>query len=151
MTRRNRTILWIAVAVLAAVSLTGAAIATSIAGRGMIEVEVREACGTDVRFSVPVSFLLLALPFMPSEAYEGMPPEAVRYMGAVRIVGDELEKMPDFTMVEVESPGHRVLVRKLGKRLVVDVDDGGDVVHVSIPIGAVERVAKRIEKGRFFL
>lgn len=147
MASRNRTVLSIAGIVLAVVSLAGAAIAVSVAGQGMIEIEVREEGGADIKFAVPASFVLVALPFLPSEAFEELPAEAVRKMGVLRAIGDDLADTPDFTVVEAESARERVLVRKAGRRLVVEVRDGGDFVHVSVPLAVVDKVAKRIEKG----
>ena len=105
MTKRNKTVLWIAVAALAVVSVAGAAIATSVAGGGMIDIEVREAGGTDIKFSFPVSLVLMALQFAPDEAFDEIPDEALRYMPVARTIGRELGSAPDFTMVEVESSG----------------------------------------------
>lgn len=151
MTNRNKRILLVAVVMLAVVSVCGAAIATSLGGTGMIDVQVRERGGQNVSVHVPVSVVLLALQFAPRCAFGDVPDEAFRYAGAARVLTDRLGELPDFTMVEVDGADEHVRVRKAGDRLVVDIDNTDETVHVSLPLRVVEKVAKKLETGRVIL
>jgi hypothetical protein len=150
MKRRDKTVLWIAVVLVAAISIGGAAIATTLTGAGSIDIDIDDD-GSRIKMSLPASVVFVALQLMPDSALEEIPEEAVKYAGLARAVSKELRDLPDFTLVEVEGRHEHVIVQKRGDRLVVDVEDRESVVHVSFPIQIVDKVAKKIEKGRVFL
>jgi hypothetical protein len=66
---------------------------------------------------------------LPREARESLP--------AILAGARELERLPDFVLVEVESPRERVKVQKRGDYLVIDVDSDDETVHLSVPIRTV--------------
>ena len=56
----------------------------------------------------------------------------------------DLENSPDVTLVEVESHESVVAISKRGGSLLIDVDDRGSGVHVSLPIRSVRRTLDTI-------
>jgi hypothetical protein len=49
-----------------------------------------------------------------------------------------LEDCPDGVFVEVTDNDEHVVVAKRGSSIVVDVNDHGDTVHVSVPLRAAQ-------------
>ena len=53
-------------------------------------------------------------------------------------------------LVEVSDPGEHVLITKSGGSIVIDVNDPGDEVHVSVPLRAaqssIHQIAEASEK-----
>ncbi len=62
----------------------------------------------------------------------------------VRTMLAELEDCPDVTLVEVESDRSRVKVKKQRGDLVVEVDDDGVAVRVSLPVRSVRRMVAKL-------
>ncbi len=153
MSRRDRITLAVVIVAVAVVSLVGAAIAATLTDSGVIVVNIREGAReeTDIRIALPAGPVLMAMHFVPNCCFDEVPAEALRYMGVARELCDVLSEQPDFTLVEVEGRGETVLVRKEGKNLVVRVDEDDTSIFVSVPLGAVEKVAKKLEKGRIIL
>lgn len=153
MTRRDRITLSVVIVVVAVVSLVGAAIAATLTNNGTIVVNVREGGGeeTNIRIVMPVGPILMAVQMVPNSCFDEVPAEALRYMGVARELCDVLAEQPDFTLVEVQGCDETVLVRKEGNNLVIHVDEDETSVYVSVPLGAVEKVAKKLEKGRIIL
>ena len=56
----------------------------------------------------------------------------------------DLENCPDVTLVKVEGQQSVVVVSKKGGSLLIEVDDPGSRVHVSLPIRSVRRTVDRI-------
>jgi hypothetical protein len=70
---------------------------------------------------------------------------AREFLPAMRIAAEELERIPDGLLVEVSSPREHVLIVKRGGSLVVDVDNAGETVHVSMPLKTVRNLARDLE------
>jgi hypothetical protein len=117
---------------------------------GIVVVDVREGGPDGCRSVVPVPLLLarIVVPFLPEDVQTVECPLEPNELAAARGVVAELRRQPDFTLVEVLEGDERILVRKQGRCLVVDVVDGPDEeVHCRLPIKAAERVLERWAEG----
>lgn len=143
--------LWITLGILA-VMFVGCAGSVAMAGYaltrdGMVHVAVTEHGPGGESFSivVPASLVgagLAATPFvMPAEARAEMQAHMHAELGewapAVRELLAELERQPDFTLVDVEDDGEHVQVMKLDGHLVVRVRGDDADVDVEVPLRLV--------------
>jgi hypothetical protein len=72
--------------------------------------------------------------------------EAAKYMPMARALLRDLRRYPDFTLVEVRDGSDHVLVRKAGRFLTVDVNDGQDEVHCRVPLRMADRILASMTK-----
>ncbi len=124
---------------------------------GILVVDVRDG-GTDgdhIVVPVPVLLAQVALAVMPQDLGQGHgaaacreSAEAARYMPMARAMLKDLRRYPDFTLVEVRDGEDHVLVRKVGRDLVVDVTDAQDEVHCRVPLRMADRVLASFSDGR---
>ncbi len=105
-------------------------------------VDVREGGPDGMRIIVPVplSLVRLALTFAPAEAKYVQVPEIAEYaeyMPYAERVIEVLREAPDGVLVSVQERDETVLVEKVGDTIEVHVNDGDEVVDVTVPLDAV--------------
>jgi len=117
---------------------------------GAVEVTVEEKTpeGDRVRLWVPGVLAPVAMQLIPDAELRRLPPEARRFLPAVRAAAEELRRVPDFVLVEVEDGNERVRIEKRHGALVIDVVSDEETVHVSVPLRVVTSVARRLESAR---
>lgn len=128
--------------------LTGTLVVAGIvADAGMIGVRVHEKKpdGTNLLLYVPAVLVPLGMKIAPERQLESAMRRAKEFLPAMRIVAEELERMPDGLLVEVLSPREHVMIVKSGGSLVVDVDNDRETVHVSVPLQMVRNLARDLE------
>lgn len=134
------------------VFLTGTLVLAGIvADAGFIGVRIHEKKpdGTNLRLYVPAALVPLGMKLAPERELERAMSQAREFLPAMRIAAEQLERIPDGLLVEVSSPREHVLIVKSGGSLVVDVDDAGETVHVSVPLRMVRNLARDLEaRGR---
>ena len=100
-------------------------------------IDVREGDGMRIIIPVPVSLARIALNFAPAEARYVEVPEIGQYLPYAERIVEELRGMPDGVLIEVEERHTHVLIEKVGENLEVHVEDGSDIVDVTVPLNAV--------------
>lgn len=145
--------LWVTLGVLA-VMFVGCAGTVALAAHavhrdGMVHVAVHEhgPGGEEIEIYLPATLigagLAIAPHVMPAEARAEMEAEIEAELGeigpAVRQLLAELERQPDFTLVEVVERDERVEVVKRDGHLVVRVRSADADVDVQVPLGLVDR------------
>ncbi len=149
MTRTHKILLSIFVGIVLLIGGTAYATYRVFTGHGLITVDVTEksTAGGRVRIVLP-GFLLhagtCALTFVPEHERREIRRELDEIAPMMRIVADELEAMPDVTLVRVESEDEYVYIRKKDGQLVIDVETDDEDVHVSMPIGTVADVIEAL-------
>lgn len=132
---------------------TGVVVTTAaIVGGGTIAVEVEEQRGDRVSVHVPAGLVNLALFLVPTFVIENAMlevdgtavDEINAFLPAIRSAWDELDRAPDFVIVEVTGGGEEVLVRKSEGRILVSVDSDDVAVDVSFPIRTVDRILRKL-------
>jgi hypothetical protein len=110
---------------------------------GVIRVDVDEfhANGSHVHFWVPAAAIPMALHFTPKEYLRDAGEQIQPWMPAVRALTKELKKFPNFDLVEVRDSGSHVQVRTRNGKLLIDVDDLTEKVHIACPIETMEDAA----------
>jgi len=135
-------------AILALLVGAGVALAITVHNGGMLRVDVhaKGPGGCDVTgLRIPGAFVSTAMHFIPEDALAEMADE-LAFAGplAGRAI-EELEQTPDFVLVEVVSDDEQVLIRKLGRELRIDVDSYDEEVHITVPLGTLKSLMRRLE------
>ena len=114
---------------------------------GLIEVNVQEhhKGGDHVHLYVPATVATWGVHLAPEEKLREHLRNHREDLGIARAVLSEMEKLPDVSLVEVDSPKEHVRVMIQFGKLTVDVDDPGETVHVSLPIRAARKVVEDLE------
>lgn len=115
---------------------------------GMIEISVRESGpgGDAVDLKVPASLIRVAAAFVPRVRSVPDDPEILGAMRALQAGLEALEASPDAVFVAVDEPGTRVRIAKKNGRILVEVDDDGERVRLSIPPVAVRVFAEIVPR-----
>ena len=135
--------------------LAAAAVVTILAGsfvvsQGMIRVSVDEKRpgGEHIHLMVPGAIVPAALAFVPArEIGRHMPLEAKRHLPVAEAALQELSSLPDCTLVEVDSRDEHVKIRIRDGKVVIDVNDGEDEVHVTLPLSTARSVLRKVARA----
>lgn len=155
MTRARRTWMIAGAVVLIVVAGWTLAIGAVVAMGGVMTVELLDRDGgVDVYLPLPMAVLDLALLSVDTPAI------AVAGVGHVHMddldvdlgaigpvlldVLDELDRLPDVTLVEVQEGRDRVRIAKRGDKLRIEIDDRGTSLSLSVPTRGALRIADRL-------
>ena len=127
----------------AGVGLAGAGVLCS---DGLVQVKVieREPSGHHINVIAPAMLAPIAVHFAPRRCLAQATREIQPYMPVVRAALEGLRDSHDMVLVEVKEPGEHVEVAKSGGSIRVDVDDEGEIVHVSAPIRAITSTVEQL-------
>lgn len=126
-------------------TLAGAAFIS--AGTVYVSVQEKGPDGFSISIPVPVNLASTALSFIPEEELEDIRAEIGPWMPVVEVVLEELARCPDGPLVEVESDRETVTIVKRGGKIIIDVDNRHDKVHLSVPIRGVEKLVRQLGGG----
>jgi hypothetical protein len=148
MSTRNKLLVPILVLTMLVVAGTVAAYQT-FGGMGTLVIDVQEKHpgGDAVFMRIPGALIPVTLNCIPNGSFHcGGSDEDLRYVGPILMtISKELRKMPDAVIVQVESPDEVVVIEKRGGYLIIDVDTPDETVHISMPLKAVEMIAKKMD------
>jgi hypothetical protein len=114
---------------------------------GIAQVQIDDHSGTHVHIWAPAAIVPMALHIVPKRELHKLPREAQQFIPTLRVLVKELEKYPNTEFVEVgdrDSETH-VRVRTVGSKVVVDVVDRDDKVHVVCPLAMVREMVDALE------
>jgi hypothetical protein len=143
MTRGTRLLLAVVVGGALLMLATVAVAATAVYRAGSIEVAVEED-GSNFRVKVPAGLVRAAIAVTPSSAVSELTDEIEPWLPAVEAGWRELRDTPDFVLVEVDAHDEHILVRKVGDDLLVDVDAPDAQVSVTIPLGTIDALVRKL-------
>jgi len=132
--------------------LAGAAYTGLIGGavlfhQGAVTVNVKEKRdgGHRVFVVAPATLATWGVKFIPDQHFPRLPEEARAALPAATAALEELERLPDFVLVEVEGRhGEQVRIEKVGSKLRIDVDSPREEVRVSAPIRAARATMQEL-------
>ena len=113
-------------------------------GAVSVRVKGKKPGGDNIRLVLPAAVAPVGVWLAPKEKLREVEEKAGPYLPALAIAAAELERMPDFTLLEVTSPREKVRIHKKSGHLVIDVDDANETVHVSVPLKAARVVAAQL-------
>ncbi len=117
---------------------------------GVIRVSVDEdrQNGDHVHVVVPAVIVPVGMRFVPERDLDRAVREAGPYMPVLEALSKELSRLPDFELVTVDSPEDHVRIRTEGRRLVIDVREPGETVHVSCPLATLRHLAENLRSRK---
>jgi hypothetical protein len=121
----------------------------ALCSEGFIYVNVQEKdpSGTHLHVLVPAALVPTTLRFIPKHHFADSSKDLRTALPIIDAAIPALDECPDGLLVEVADPGEHVLVRKIGGSIIVDVNDAGDVVHVSVPLLAAQSAIHQIAEA----
>ncbi|MBI3406060.1 MAG: hypothetical protein HY046_11450 [Acidobacteria bacterium] len=125
-----------------------AVLATTVAfSGGAINVHVQEhkPNGHNIYVIVPAMLAPAALSFIPQHKREEIARHIGEHWPVIKAAARGLDDLPDGPLVEVQNRREHVIVAKRGGSIVVDVEDGHDTVHVSMPTRTILEVVEKLE------
>ena len=120
-----------------------------VSSQGFLHVRVLETRrnGTHLHLILPAMVVPIALRLVPRERLERAARQVQPWLPAIGAAATQLANCPDGSLVEVTEPDQQVRVAKTDGSIVVDVNDPGEAVHVSVPLATV-RSAANVIAGR---
>jgi len=118
----------------------------AISSEGFIRIKVHEkqAGGNNVRLIIPAALVPVTLKFVPQQHLTDAAENLRDYMSIIDAAISVLEQCPDGVFVEVIDPAEHVVIAKSGSSIVIDVNDPGETVHLSVPLRAAESAIHEI-------
>jgi hypothetical protein len=146
--KRNMKPLWVILGCLVILfTVAAATFAVNAYRAGMLVVRVQESGphGTDLAIRIPAILVPMAMRIVPDEPLRQAAREARKWAPAARAMVKVLSDSPDFLLVRVDSPRETVKIQTENRKLVVDVTSLEEKVYVSVPLGVLNSVMKRLE------
>lgn len=111
---------------------------------GIAQVQVDDNHGTHVHIWAPAAIVPMAMQVIPKRELHKFPREAQQAIPILRVLAKELENYPDTEFVEVRDSDTHVRVRTVGSKIVVDVLDPENKVHVVCPLAMIQDVVESL-------
>jgi hypothetical protein len=115
---------------------------------GVIRVEeISRTDGRHVHVWAPAAIVPMAMHFVPRQKMQHAIEQAQPYLPTIRALTKELEKYQDAEFVNVVDDGgaERVRIRTHNGKLLIDVDQPDEQVHVACPLAMMRDVANELE------
>jgi hypothetical protein len=111
---------------------------------GVAQVQVDDNHGTHVHIWAPAAIVPMAMHVIPKRELHKFPHEAQQAIPILRVLAKELENYPNTEFVEVRDSDTHVRVRTVGSKVVVDVLDPENKVHVVCPLAMIRDVVESL-------
>jgi hypothetical protein len=110
-----------------------------LCSEGFVNVKVIEnrPQGHHVRVIAPAILAPIAVRLVPRHNLENASAQIRPWLPAIRAGLDQLRECDDVVFVDVRDRNDHVEIAKRGGSIVVDADEQGQSVHVSVPIRAI--------------
>jgi hypothetical protein len=105
--------------------------------------------GSHIHFWVPATTVELGMRVAPRREMRKAAEQVRPYLPVMRQVVKELRNYPEAVLVEVTDAEQHVKVSTVGGRLMIDVVDPEETVHVKVPGRTLEDVVDGLEGARF--
>ena len=112
---------------------------------GIAQVQVDDNSGTHVHIWAPAAIVPMAMHVIPTRELHKFPHQAQQAIPMLRVLTKELENYPNTEFVEVRDADTHVRVRTIGSKVVVDVVDPENKVHVVCPLAMIRDVVETLD------
>jgi hypothetical protein len=112
---------------------------------GVMRVDEDHYDGRHVHVWVPAAIVPVALHFVPSRHFEHALEHASPWLPTLRELTKELKRYPEADFVEVQDGRQHVHIRTHQGKLLIDVTEPGETVHVACPLVMIEDIARELE------
>lgn len=113
---------------------------------GVLRVDEDHGDGRHVHVWVPAAIVPMALHVVPRHRLERAMADARPWLPTLRALTHELKKYPDTEFVEVRDGNQHVRIRTHDGKLLIDVTEPGENVHVACPLVMIEDVSEQLAK-----
>ena len=114
---------------------------------GVMRVDVDEdhSGGHHVHVWAPAAIVPIAMHVVPNRHLEHAAVQIGPWLPTIRALSKELKKYPEAELVEVESADQHVRIRTHFGKLLIDVTDSRETVHVACPLAVIDDVSSQLE------
>jgi len=112
---------------------------------GVMRVDEDNAEGRHVHVWVPAAIVPIAMHVVPSRHFDRAIAQAGPWLPTLRALTKELKRYPEADLVEVEDGRQHVRIHTHQGKLLIDVAEPGEDVHVACPLAMIEDVASELE------
>jgi hypothetical protein len=112
---------------------------------GVMRVDEDRNDGHHVHVWVPAAIVPMALHVVPSRHLERALEHAGPWLPTLRALTKELKKYPEAEFVEVQDGHQHVRIRTHQGKLLIDVTEPDETVHVACPLVMMEDIARELE------
>jgi hypothetical protein len=112
---------------------------------GVMRVEEDHHDGRHVHVWVPAAIVPMAMHVIPSRHFGPTAANIGPWLPMLRALTKELKRYPETELVEVEDSRQHVHIRTHQGKLLIDVTNPGEDVHVACPLAMLEDVANQLE------
>ena len=112
---------------------------------GVMRVDEDHRDGRHVHVWVPAAIVPLAMHVIPSRHFDRAAQQAGPWLPTLHALLKELKKYPEAQLVDVQDDRQHVRVRTHQGKLLIDITDLGEEVHVACPLAAIDDVASQLE------
>jgi hypothetical protein len=112
---------------------------------GVMRVDEDHHDGQHVHVWVPAAIVPMAMHVIPSRHFRPAAANIGPWLPMLRALTKELKRYPETELVEVEDSRQHVHIRTHQGKLLIDVTNPGEDVHVACPLAMLEDVANQLE------
>src|ERR1700682_1579841 len=112
---------------------------------GVMRVDEDHMDGRHVHVWVPAAIVPMAMHVIPSRHFKHAAAQAGPWLPTLRALTKELKKYPEAELVEVKDANQHVLIRTHQGKLLIDVTEPGETVHLACPLAMIEDVTRELE------
>jgi hypothetical protein len=112
---------------------------------GVMRVDEDHSSGRHVHVWFPAAIVPMALYVVPSRHLEHAVTQVSPWLPTLRALTKELKKYPEAELVEVEDTNEHVRIRTHHGKLLIDVRNPEETVHVACPLAMIEDVSRKFE------
>jgi hypothetical protein len=112
---------------------------------GVMRVDEDHYDGRHVHVWIPAVIVPVALHFVPSRHFERPLEQAGPWLPTLRELTKQLKRYPEADFVEVEGGRQHVHIRTHQGKLLIDVTEPDETVHVACPLVMMEDIARELE------
>ena len=98
-----------------------------------------------VHIWLPAAIVPMAMHVVPSHHLNHAAAQIGPWMPTLRALTKELKRYPDAEFVEVEDGNQHVRIRTQHGKLLIDVTEPDETVHVACPLSMIEEVSSQLE------
>ncbi len=113
---------------------------------GVMRVDEDNSNGRHVRVWAPAAIVPMAMHFVPRHNMQHAAQQVRPWLPTLRALTKELEKYPNAELVDVRDGGDQhVRISTHNGKLLIDVDQPDEHVHVACPLAVMRDVADELE------
>ena len=112
---------------------------------GVMRVDADNPGGPHIHAWVPAAIVPMAMHVVPRRYFDHAIAQVGPWLPTLRALAKELKKYPETELVDVEDGKQQIRIRTHQGKLLIDVTEPGEDVHVACPLAMIEDLAGELE------